>query len=265
MKAFYRLAAFFIAVIAFSSCEKVIDLDLKTSAPQLVIESGITNIAQIPTVRISRSVGFDEPSNFPGVSGATVRITSVSTMPIVLTEFSPGVYQGLSVIGRPGRAYTLQVDVEGQTYKASSTMPNPVLIDSVAIEEQSFQGTIDKTVVVYYADPPNVKNQYRFIMSVNGQLVKEVFARNDQFNDGRTVRVALYQDDIDVKSGDKIDLEMQCIDERVYTYWFTFSKQSGNGMGNGSVAPTNPPNNFDKPVLGYFSAHTVSKRAVVVK
>lgn len=264
MKTFYRLTFFFIAVIAFSSCEKVIDLNLKTSAPQLVIESGITNMAQIPTVRISRSVGFDEPSNFPGVSGATVKITS-GTTPVLLTETSPGVYQGLSIIGRSGRAYALQVDVGGQTYKASSIMPNQVLIDSVAIEEQTFQGKIDKTVVVYYADPPNVKNQYRFILSVNGQLVKEVFARNDQFNDGRTVRVALYQDDIDVKSGDKIDLEMQCIDERVYTYWFTFSKQSGNGMGNGSVAPTNPPNNFDMPVLGYFSAHTVSRRTVTVK
>lgn len=264
MKVFYRLTALFIAAMAFSSCEKVIDLNLKASAPQLVIEGGIINTAHVPTVRISRSVGFDEPSSFPGVSGATVKITS-GTTPVLLTEVSPGVYQGQAVIGRSGRTYSLQVDVEGQTYKASSTMPNQVFIDSVAIEEQSFQGKIDKTVVVYYADPPNVKNQYRFILNVNGQLVKEVFARNDQFNDGRTVRVALYQDDIDVKSGDKIDLEMQCIDEPIYTYWFTFSKQGGNGMGNGSVAPTNPPNNFDKPVLGYFSAHAVSRRTVVVK
>lgn len=264
MKAFLKVTAFFITVIAFSSCEKVIDLNLKASAPQLVIEGGVINTPHVPTVRISRSVGFDEPSSFPGVSGATVKITS-GTTPISLTEISPGVYQGQAVTGRSGRTYTLQVDVEGQTYKASSTMPNMVSIDSVAIEEQSFRGEIEKTVVVYYADPPNIKNQYRFIVGVNGQLVKEVFARNDQFNDGRTVRVALYQDDIEIKSGDKIDLEMQSIDEPIYTYWFTFSKQGGNGMGNAAVAPTNPPNNFDKPVLGYFSAHAVSRRMVVVR
>jgi hypothetical protein len=264
MKAFYRLSALFIAVMAFSSCEKVIDLNLKASAPQLVIEGSVINATHVPTIRISRSVGFDEPSNFPGVSGATVKITA-GTTPVLLTEVSPGVYQGPAILGRVGRTYALQVDVEGQTYKASSIMPNQVSIDSVAIEEQSFQGKIDKTVVIYYTDPPDVKNQYRFILSVNGQLVKEVFARNDQFNDGRIVRIALYQDDIDVKSGDKIDLEMQCIDERIYTYWFTFSKQGGNGMGNGSVAPTNPPNNFDRPVLGYFSAHAVNRRTVMVK
>ncbi len=264
MKAFYNIAAVLLITIAFTSCEKVIDLNLKASAPQLVIEGSVNNMAHIPTVRISRSVGFDEPSNFPGVSGATVKMTTGAS-PIFLTETSPGVYQGAPVVGRSGRTYSLQVDVEGQTYKASSTMPNQVFIDSVAIEEQSFRGTTDKTVVLYYADPPNVKNQYRFILSVNGQLVKEVFARNDQFNDGRTVRVALYQDGVDIKSGDKIDVELQCIDEPIYTYWFTFSKQSGNGMGNASVAPTNPPNNFDRPVLGYFSAHAISRRTVMVK
>ncbi|MFD0752073.1 DUF4249 domain-containing protein [Mucilaginibacter calamicampi] len=264
MKALYRLTALCITVIAFSSCEKVIDLNLKASAPQLVIEGAIINVSQTPTVRISRSVGFDEPSNFPGVSGATVKITSGTTS-LSLIETSPGVYQGPTFIGRLGRTYTLQVDVDGQTYKASSTMPNQTSIDSVGIEEQSFQGKIDKTVVLYYDDAPGIKNQYRFVMTVNGKLVKEVFARNDQFNDGRPVRVALYQDDIEIKTGDKIDLEMQCIDERIYTYWFTFSKQSGNGMGNASVAPTNPPNNFDKPVLGYFSAHTVNRRQISVK
>lgn len=264
MKALCKSAALFITVIAFSSCEKVIDLNLKAAAPQLVIEGSIINATQTPTVRISRSVGFDQPSNFPGVSGATVKITS-GTSALTLTETSAGVYQGPAIVGRPGRTYTLQVDVDGQTYKASSTMPNQVSIDSVGIEEQSFQGKTDKTVILYYDDPPNVKNQYRFIMSVNGQLVKEVFARNDQFNDGRAVRVALYQDDIPLKSGDKVDLELQCIDERIYTYWFTFSKQSGTGMGNGSVAPTNPPNNFDKPVLGYFSAHAVNRRTISVK
>lgn len=264
MKAFYRLAAFLTVVIAFSGCEKVIDLDLKAAEPQLVIEGSIINVAHIPTVRISRSVSFDEPSKFPGVSGATVRMIS-GTTPILLTESSPGVYQGQPVIGRSGRTYTLQVDVDGKTYKASSTMPNQVSIDSVGIEEVGFRGKEEKNVIVYYQDPPNVKNQYRFILSVNGRLITQVFARNDEFNDGRTVRAALYQDDVDIKAGDKIDLEMQSVDERIYTYWFTFSKQGGNAMGNASVAPTNPPNNFDTPVLGYFSAHAVNRRTVSVK
>jgi len=264
MKAFYKLIALAFAVIAFTSCEKVIDLDLKDAEPQLVIEGAVSNVPHNPTVRITRSVAFNEPSNFPGVSGAVVKISSGNT-PISLTETSPGVYQGPAIMGRPGRTYTLQVDVDGKTFKAASTMPNQVMIDSIAIDEQSFQNKITKTVVVYFADPPTVKNQYRFIMSVNGQLIKQVFARNDDFTDGRSTRVALYQDDVKIKTGDRIDIDMQCVDDLIYTYWFTFSKQSGNAMGNASVAPTNPPNNFDKPVLGYFSAHALTHRTVTVQ
>src|SRR4051812_35563922 len=110
MKALYKLAALIFTVIAFCSCEKVIDLDLKDAAPQLVIEGSISNTAQVPTVRISRTVAFDEPSNFPGVSGAMVKIMSGST-PILLTESSAGVYQGPPILGRSGRTYALQVDV----------------------------------------------------------------------------------------------------------------------------------------------------------
>ncbi len=264
MKAFYRLAVFVFLAITFASCEKVIDIDLKNASPQLVIEGGVINLSHVPAVRLSRSVSFSDPSNFPPVRNATVKMTTGNS-PISLTEITPGVYQGQPVIGRPGRTYTLQVDVDGQTYKASSTMPNLVMIDSLAIDEQTFQGKMRRTVVVYYTDPIAEKNQYHFVLNVNGLLIRRVFARDDQFNNGRTVRVALYQDDIELKPGDKIDIEMQCVDETIFKYWFTFAKQDGNAMGDASVAPTNPLNNFDKPVLGYFSAHTVSRRTFTVK
>ncbi len=264
MKALHIFAICLLFAIAFTSCEKVIDLELKDAAPQLVIEGGISNAPQMLTVRVSRTVPFDQPNVFPGVSGATVKLTSGGTT-LNLAETSKGVYQTGPVSGRPGRSYSLQVDVEGQTYKALSTMPTQILIDSIAIDEDSFRGNDKKTMVVYLKDPPNEKNQYRFIMKVNDVLIKQVFTRNDEFSNGKVIRVALFQDDVDIKAGDKIDIEMQCIDEKNYTYWFTFSKQSGNGQGNASVSPTNPPNNFDKPVLGYFSAYTTDRRIVNVK
>ncbi len=263
MKVFYRLAALVFLAISFASCEKVIDLDLKNASPQLVIEGGIINLSHVPVVRISRSVSFSEPNSFPPVKGAIVKATTGSST-IYYTEVTPGVYQGPAIIGRSGRTYSLQVDVDGKTYNASSTMPNLVAIDSLAVDEQTFQGKVTKTVVVYYTDPVNEKNQYHFVLYVNGQLVKRVFARDDQFNNGRAVRVALYQDDIELKSGDRIDIELQSVDETIFKYWYTFAKQSGNAMGDASVAPTNPVNNFDRLVLGYFSAHAVSRRMFMV-
>lgn len=264
MKAFYISAFFILTAIAFSSCEKVIDLKLQNSSPQLVIEGGISNVAQPLTVKISRTVPFDQPNVFPGVSGATVKMSS-GTSTINLTETSKGVYQSAPTFGRPGRTYNLQVDVEGKTYKASSTMPTQVLIDSIAIDKDGFRGDNERTMVVYLSDPAAEKNQYRFIMKVNGIQVRSVFTRNDEFSNGKTIRVALFQDDIKINVGDRVEIEMQCIDEKNYTYWFTFSKQSGNAQGNASVSPTNPPNNFDTPVLGSFSAYTIDRRFVDIK
>lgn len=265
MKIYHQIIAVALGVSILSSCEKVIDIELKNTAPQLVIEGNITNLALSPTVIITRSVNFTDPNNFPGVHGASVKILSSSGATFNLTETSSGNYTMASLIGRSGRTYTLQVDVEGKTYKAVSKMPDQVVIDSVTIDEQTFGNDVTKNVVIYYNDPPNIKNQYRFILFVNGVQTKTVFARNDLFNDGSQVRVVLYQDDIKLKTGDRIDIDMECIDERIYTYWFTFSKQDGNAMGNGSTAPTNPPNNFDREVLGYFSAHTLNRRSAVVR
>jgi len=264
MKALYISAFFILSMIGFTSCEKVIDLKLQNSSPQLVIEGGISNVAQPLTVKISRTVPFDQPSVFPGVSGATVKI-STGNSSLGFNETSKGVYRSAATFGFTGRTYTLQVDVDGQTYKANSTMPTQVLIDSIAIDKDGFRGDDERTMVVYFNDPAKEKNQYRFIMKVNDVQVRDVFTRNDEFSNGKTIRVALFQDDIKIKVGDKVEIEMQCVDEKTYTYWFTFSKQTGNAQGNASVSPTNPPNNFDKPVLGYFSAYTSDKRFVTIK
>jgi hypothetical protein len=99
---------------------------------------------------------------------------------------------------------------------------------------------------------------------VNNVQVKNIFVRNDQFGDGRSVQALLYQDDITINAGDRVDVEFQCIDGFIYNYWYTFSQQI-NGNFNNSATPVNPTSNFDGNVLGYFSAHTVQRKAFIVR
>ena len=65
-----------------------------------------------------------------------------------------------------------------------------------------------------------------------------------------------------IKSGDRVTIEMQCIDEIVYRYWSTVKAGGGDGDGN-TAAPANPITNIKGGALGYFSAHTVSRKAVI--
>src|ERR1700761_1041594 len=70
----------FLLIALFSSaCKKVIDVDLKNAAPQIVIEGNITDAGGAYEVKISKTVDFSADNVFPPVTNAAVTITD-STM-----------------------------------------------------------------------------------------------------------------------------------------------------------------------------------------
>lgn len=119
-------------------------------------------------------------------------------------------------------------------------------------------------MTVYFNDPAGVKNQYRFVMYVNGKEVNTIFAFDDQFIDGKHVTLDLQQNETDIYPGDTVRVEMQNIDRPVYIYWFTLEQQQGNNPG-GAVAPSNPPTNITPATLGYFSAHTTQSLSIIAR
>ena len=59
----------------FLSCQKVIDVDLNSSSPHIVIEGYISDQPGPYWVRISQTVNYNQPNTFPPVSGATVTLS----------------------------------------------------------------------------------------------------------------------------------------------------------------------------------------------
>lgn len=258
----YRAVAVTLLSLVCVSCKNVIDLNLSSTAPQLVIEGVINDETGPQSVVISRSVPLDSPNKYTPVTNALVKMVNNKGQEITLIQRAPGAYYSTSFAGQYNQTYQLKVKADGKDYLAAATMPPKVPIDSIALSIQTFGTTAQKTIIVFYQDPPDVANYYRFILSVNGVQVKRVFTRNDQFNNGHLVQAYLYQDDIKLKSGDRVDIEMQCIEEDIYTYWNTFSLLS-NGFT--SATPTNPPNNFIGNIpLGYFSVHTTEHRNIII-
>lgn len=263
MKTKYILAIVMILSLAWASCKKVIDLKLGSTAPQLVIEGNITDQLGPQSVFISRTAALDSSNKYQPVKGATVKFVNPKGESTTLIERAPGAYYSTSFTGGYNQTYQLRVHTtDGKDYLAASTMPLKVLIDSIALSVQTIGTDAEKTIIVFYKDPTKVANYYRFILSVNGTQVKRVFTRNDQFNDGHLVQAYLYQNDIKIKSGDRVDIEMQCIEQNVYNYWNTFELQSNSFT---SSTPTNPQNNFvEGNTLGYFSVHTSEHRNIIV-
>jgi hypothetical protein len=253
----YYLSAFII--LTFSSCEDVIDLKLDNAEPQIVIEANVVNNLNKQTVKISTTKKFsDNNTSFP-FKGATVTIMGTK---VIFTEDEPGIYTSSFFIGRPGEKYTLQVTANNKTYTAISTMPQVVNLDSLSVTELSFFSKKNKFVQVNFKDPPNIKNQYNYVISVNDSLRNAYYVDEDRFNDGKNVKNTLFTSNPDLKSKDRITIDFQCIDYNTYRYFFAITQISGNG--GPPTAPSNPPSNFDNGALGYFSAHTSQFKSVII-
>lgn len=248
-------------LLFFCGCEKVINLELKDSDPKVVIYADINDQTDFQFVRISRTYNFTEPNKFNGATGARVILTTQSGAVINFSEITPGVYQSPRFRGRAGQSYTLDVTLDGQKYTAVSTMPEKVYLDSLNFRQVSFFGKTSTHIVANFEDPLDVQNQYRYLLTVKGKVVEDVVSE-DRFNNGKRVSNTIYHDLNDLKVGDPIELELQCVDRNVYKYYFSF----GQNMGEGGppVSPSNPLSNFSNGALGVFSVHTSSIRIAKV-
>jgi Domain of unknown function (DUF4249) len=256
----------FIASMTLMSCEKVIDLDLNSTDPKVIIEGIITDQNEPFKVTINKTVNFSDANNYPVVTKATVTIADDAGNSEVLTEAVAGTYKSKNLVGTSGRTYTLTVIAEGKTYTAKSTMPSKVPITDLKFQIAPQPGsTEDKYVICpQFIDPKGMGNNYRFIQSTTKKTDKTIIVANDNVEDGKPNARPIISRDLDILLNDTATIEMHCIDKATYDYFYSLSQSSGNGPGGGAT-PANPITNIQGGALGYFAAYTVQKSSKVVK
>lgn len=257
---------FAIPVLLLFSCnqEEIIQMDLNEAPPQFVIEGSLTNEAAPCKVRITRTVNFDQPNDFPAVSGAVVVVSDDAGRADTLIEKNPGEYESAAVFsGVAGRTYVLQVWVEGHAFAARSSMPDPVPFDDLKAIRLPFGDTDALVMTPVFNDPAGPGNNYQFVQSNNGVRQPFIFVTDDRNNDGSTISSLLLAPDLETMPGDTVTVEMRSIDRATYKYFVALAASIGNGP-NASV-PANPENHFGGACLGYFAAHTVQRRTMTVK
>ena len=255
----YLLAATLILAVA---CKKVITLNLNNAAPQVVIEGNVTNQPGPYQVTITKSVAFYNSNVFPVISGAEVTITD-SNLNIVdsLTENPAGTYSTSKLVGTIGHTYILDVKNAGQEFRASSTMPQQINMDSITFISNSGFGKPLTNPVINFQDPAGVYNAYNFVETINGMPSKQIFLFDDRLSDGKYVTKQLFNDSNYIRPGDMVTIEMQCIDKNVFSY---LKELSNSDPTNGQpTSPADPTTNLSNGALGYFSAHTSQKKSAV--
>ncbi len=259
-----------IILMLFSSCVKVITLDLKNADNKVVVQANISNAPGPYIVNLNYSVAYYSDNTFPAISGANAKIVDDAGNSETLTETTQGIYKTTSLIGTPGRKYTIEIVTNGNTFTGISTMPFPVAIDSFLIEPSTNRFTNAVSgyrVVCKFTDPVGVGNFYRVVINSNDSLaIGDNTSRivSDKLSDGQQLSVTFRTKLI---LADTVSIQLQCIDKRAYDFYNTINGAIGSTSVRQflSALPANPISNISNGGLGYFSAYSVSKMSAVVQ
>lgn len=250
-------------ILGLSSCEKEIEVDLRSVPPQISIE-GIVKENQPARVRVSHTLDFSNNSGYPNLSGAVVTISDNQGNVEVLEQAANGWYTAKEISGVIGRKYNMSVVYDGQEYTATSQMPPLVPLESVTIKKVA---AIDNPfLVLRFLDPVGEENQYyRALLFINGKQnpdLKEYAMSTDRVDGGEPynwgIDVFANDSDIDpIKNGDEVTIEFQCIDKGAHKFFDSLINPVGT--------PTNPISNISNGALGYFSACSVDVKTIIAE
>lgn len=250
-----------------ASCTEIISIDFNEADPQLVVEAYIPQSHNAEVI-ITKTVNCNADYNSNEVTGARVMLENGAGDREALYEYIPGHYRSVNIKGIPGEKYKLTIETEDkyEVIESIDVMPAPVPISKVRVKHSDLP-EVDGValpqweVVVEYTDPEKVENYYRFIEYLNGKIAGS-YVETDKLNDGKKNKYFLTCMDRQMEPGDTLTIEMQSISKAVYDYFYGFSMLNTVSQGYTSV---NPISNISGVKLGYFSAHTVNQKTVIIE
>lgn len=265
MKNIKLFIAILIASFSVISCEEVVDVDLDTAAPKLVIdasikwEKGTTGSSQ----RIKLTTTTDFYSNtIPVATGAIVTVSDITSTTPVLFQFIENGQTGEYICSNfnpiINNDYSLTVVYEGQTYTSTSKfMATPVIEKTEQITKPGFDGNDVYQIKFYFQDNGNEDNFYLVSLKNNNIVYPEYGTLTDEFFQGNQM-FAIYQDD-DLKKGDVVAYSLQGITEKYNNFMSKLLSIAGSDGGNpfatapatvrGNIVNKTNPDDFP---FGYF-------------
>lgn len=263
-----------LSTLFFTNCEEVVEVNLGTAKPQLVISAAIQWVkgteGNEQVIKLTTTSNYFD-NEIPVVSGAKIYITNdnrktfnfieiLKTGEYVCTDFEPVINE----------IYTLTIINKGITYKATETLKSVAPITRLV---QNNDGGITKDkieVKAYFNDPPNQINYYFYNYMYSNQVTGNYSAEEDRFFQGNEFFSVSYNDDL--KPGDQIEIRHSGISENYYNYLTVLISLAGDSGRLPFQTPSatvrgnivNETNKDDFP-LGYFSLSEVDSKKYTIK
>ncbi|MGY0391248.1 DUF4249 domain-containing protein [Bizionia sp. KMM 8389] len=255
--------------MSFYACEDVIDVDVPTASPRLVVEASLDwekgTLGNEQVVELSLSSPYFDTATNTAVTGALVQVTNMDTNEVfVFADANNGLYTTASFVPVLGDTYQLEINYNNQTYSATETLiPGP----DIKRLTQSTEGGFDDELLelnLYFDDPEDEENFYLIRYQETGDLFATLKDLSDEFTNGNEIHNFWEKDEDEdaneypFEVGDVVDVDLYGISEPYYNYMKLLIEQYNTGGNPFSATPaeirgncineTNPENY----AFGYF-------------
>ncbi len=274
---FKLLFSFFILIFLVSSCQQVVQVDLDTGKPKLVIEASInwqkgTTGAQ-QKIKLSTTSSYYSSSS-PIANGATVIITSGSNTYNFVEITGTGEYVCTNFAPVLNQLYTLTINYGGAIYSATETLKPVAPIIAVIQENTGGLSGTDIRLRTTFLDPANEENYYLINYIYSNRPKPDYYVIDDLFFNGNPYFSITFGggNNEKLKTGDVVKVTHYGISKQYNNFMDILLANSGNGGGAGpfSTAPAtvrgnikNNTNEADFP-FGYFSLSETDTRTYTV-
>jgi hypothetical protein len=268
-----------IGLAGFLSCDTEPELEFGVYEPKLVIDGWIEQ-GNYPKVILTSSMSY-----FNALDSATVRKLVITTAKVTVSDgvneevltleknedyFPPYVYTGTDIRGEIGKTYTLTVQVKGESYSATTTIPPVAEFDDLWYESIPEKDTLGY-IYGKFTDDPAVANYYRVFTQRENKDTRYVpvylSAIGDQSFNGKSFTFSLLRgpdnftnvvDDLYFEKGDTIKVKFCTMDKAHFDFWRTLEREL-YVVGNPFASSGNDIlSNFDnKKALGVWGGYGV--------
>ncbi|MCG3167773.1 MAG: hypothetical protein POELPBGB_03568 [Bacteroidia bacterium] len=281
-----------VVILLLSSCEKEITIDLPESEKKVVVE-GVIEQGKHPYVLLTRSSPYFAPiedfTNNLFVTDATVIVSDgviIDTMEggLNFDIYTPNpafAYTSDVITGEVGKTYYLTVIADGKTLSASTTIPQPIALDSLWFKEDL--GAEDDSLGYVWAhltDPDTMGNQYRWFSQIMGRqprlLPADGSVFNDKFINGQSFDFAYdpSDDPLEPEDPDALPLFYFAVGDTVVVKFCTIDKKTYNFLnslenirfanGNPFASPASVFSNVEGGGLGGWCGYGASYDTIVL-
>lgn len=260
MKKLYILPI--LLLLIFSNCEKIIDVDVPTIEPKLIIDASFQVFFKESPVTAYTTVKLRLSSDYfndiiPPVTNATVFLTNLLDNSVIYYSDSneDGDYEPNTLfIPANDIEYELTVIYQNQTFKGKATkVVSTPFISVVQGDETLFTGN-ETELKVSFEDNGTQENYYVLDYTNNIYLTLD-----DRFFNGAVYNFSSFYQEDEIELPATVTIKLSGISKDFYTYFEILTSQSGASDGGPfQTAPTallgnliNQTNDDNYP-LGYF-------------